>query len=136
MPMTIDELISKAKPIQMPVLEGSQYSRYNKVFKLRLMMKTYGQVAEAIGLHMTSVRHKITRIVWHRKAILARLETALYANVTPGVSDRIVKNLEEAQWVATDAFEGVWLHYGPGEDEDDQFLGYSYPDETSKLVRL
>jgi len=32
--------------------------------------------------------------------------------------------------------EGVWVHYGPGNDEDEQFLGYSYPEQTDKLTKL
>ena len=126
----IDSLVKNIKSDQLPfralhLLEGTSWSRYNKFLKLRLRMNSGKEVATAIGTSLSTVQRKIHKIDNCRR---------FFGHNTLDFRDSNLQVEEKKQ--ASDILEGIWVHYGPGNDEDEQFLGYSYPEQTDKLTRL
>ena len=126
----IDSLVKNIKSDQLPfralhLLEGTSWSRYNKFLKLRLMMNSMKEVAAAIGITGSCISQKICEVRRLRR---------FFGHNTLDFRDSNLQVEEKKQ--AADILEGVWVHYGPGNDEDEQFLGYSYPEQTDKLTKL
>jgi hypothetical protein len=126
----IDSLVKNIKSDQLPfraihLFEGTSWSRYNKILKLRLRMNSGKEVAAAIGTSLSTVQRKIHKIDNRRRS---------FGHNTLGFGESNWRGEEKKQ--AADILEGVWVHYGPGNDEDEQFLGYSYPEQTDKLTKL
>ena len=117
--------IEKIKAGQLLEYENGSSSRHNKVLKLRLMMNSMKEVAAAIGITGSAISQKICKVRRLRR---------FFGNNTLDFRDSNLQVKEKKQ--AADILEGVWVHYGPGNDEDEQFLGYSYPERTDKLTRL
>ena len=134
----IDSLVKNIRSDQLPfraihLLEGTRWSRYNKILKLRLRMNSGKEVAAAIGTSLSAVQRKIHKIDNYRRFFTVRLGLRGGHN-TLDFRDRNLQVEEKKQ--AADILEGVWVHYGPGNDEDEQFLGYSYPEQTDKLTKF
>ena len=117
--------MEKIKAGQSLKYESGSSSRHNKVLKLRLMMNSMKEVAAAIGITGSAISQKICEVRRLRR---------FFGNYTLDFRDGNLQVKEKKQ--AADILEGVWVHYGPGNDEDEQFLGYSYPEQTDKLTRL
>ena len=117
--------IEKIKAGQLLEYENGSSSRHNKVLKLRLMMNSMKEVAAAVGITGSAISQKICKVRRLRR---------FFGNNTLDFRDSNLQVKEKKQ--AADILEGVWVHYGPGNDEDEQFLGYSYPERTDKLTRL
>ena len=134
----IDSLVKNIKSDQLPfralhLLEGTSWSRYNKFLKLRLRMNSGQEVATAIGTSLTTVQRKIHKIDYFRRFFGHKSRRIKIL----GTLDFRDSNLQvEEKKQASDILEGIWVHYGPGNDEDEQFLGYSYPEQTDKLTRF
>ena len=117
--------MEKIKAGQSLKYENSSSSRHNKVLKLRLMMNSMKEVAAAIGITGSGVYQKIYKVQRLRR---------FFGHNTLDFRDSNLQVEEKKQ--AADILEGVWVHYGPGNDEDEQFLGYSYPEQTDKITKL
>ena len=117
--------IEKIKAGQLLEYENGSSSRHNKVLKLRLMMNSMKEVAAAVGITGSAISQKICKVRRLRR---------FFGNNTLDFRDSNLQVKEKKQ--AADILEGVWVHYGPGNDEDEQFLGYSYPEQTDKLTKL
>lgn len=134
----IDSLVKNIKSDQLPfraihLLEGTSWSRYNKILKLRLRMNSGKEVAAAIGTSLSTVQRKIHKIDYFRRFFGHKSRRIKIL----GTLDFRDSNLQvEEKKQASDILEGIWVHYGPGKDEDKQFLGYSYPEQTDKLTRF
>ena len=108
--------------------------RYNAVLKIMLLTNNYAKTARILGIVSAGVCKKIYKAGKDLKGLSYGWHWLEFEDDSQR-RQRLEELTGAAAIRASEALDGVWLHYEPGESDTEQFVGCSYPGRRDKIFR-